>query len=480
MKNCFLLIITLVFCNQTSAQNDVLIENITILSSHLAQAQPGQNVLLSNGLITRISSDPIETDAGIQVIDGTDKFLSPGIFDSHVHVSSVPGFGFAVEERAQQQPDLIEDYFLQLPRSLLYYGVTQVLDPNPGASSDRFVNQPTRSHYFKCEVVTSTETFPYVELDSATASRLYSRYLIDTNESSANIASIVREIANSGAICLKLYFEDGYGNANNWPFLADETLSTLVEQAHDNGLMVVAHANALDMYEKALSYSIDVLAHGVWNWGEFNRSSDIPDTVASILDEIANRNIGVMPTLRIIAGIGELAIPSFSGNEEFTSTTPGTLQNWYSGPQAQWFKNDLLEAENVSPEIFLRIYRQGIVGRGARAMMYLHELDHPILLGSDTPGSPSYVNQPGLNTLRELELMAEYGIPLSDIFKSATINNASQFGVDDLYGTVEEGKIANLLLLSENPLVEIGAWNSIDTVFLDGVPINRSDLLPIN
>jgi imidazolonepropionase-like amidohydrolase len=111
-----------------------------------------------------------------------------------------------------------------------------------------------------------------------------------------------------------------------------------------------------------------------------------------------------------------------------------------------------------------------------RAAKFLHDLGHPLLLGSDTPSAPTYGNQPGYDTYREMRFMAQSGIPLDAIFRSATINNARQFKLDKDYGTVAEGKIANLLLLEENPLETVRAWSLIDKVLLRGTVIERETL----
>jgi len=111
-----------------------------------------------------------------------------------------------------------------------------------------------------------------------------------------------------------------------------------------------------------------------------------------------------------------------------------------------------------------------------RAAKYLHDLGHPMLLGTDTPSAPTFGNQPGYETYREMRMMAQSGIPLPAIFRAATINNAKQFGLDKDYGTVEAGKIANLLLLTENPLESLRAWTSIDRIILRGDVIKRESL----
>jgi imidazolonepropionase-like amidohydrolase len=99
-----------------------------------------------------------------------------------------------------------------------------------------------------------------------------------------------------------------------------------------------------------------------------------------------------------------------------------------------------------------------------------------MLLGSDTPSAPTYGNQPGYDTFKEMKLMAQAGIPLSAIFAAGTINNARQLGLDKDYGTIEKGKVANLLLLEANPLASVDAWASIDKVILRGEPIDRETL----
>jgi len=111
-----------------------------------------------------------------------------------------------------------------------------------------------------------------------------------------------------------------------------------------------------------------------------------------------------------------------------------------------------------------------------RALRYMQELGHPLLVGSDTPSAPTYGSQPGYDTYREMRLMAQSGVPIDAIFRAATLNNARQFGLAKDYGTVESGKIANLLLLRASPLQTMRAWTQIDKVILHGGMIERETL----
>jgi imidazolonepropionase-like amidohydrolase len=72
--------------------------------------------------------------------------------------------------------------------------------------------------------------------------------------------------------------------------------------------------------------------------------------------------------------------------------------------------------------------------------------------------------------------MAQAGVSMRGILEAATINNARQFGLAKDYGTVESGKIANLLLLESNPLEGVRAWSEIDLIVLRGKVIKRETL----
>lgn len=459
------------------AKNSLLIEDVTIVSSHLLAPQTHMNVLVDDGRINKISQNKI-TSYDAKII-ATGKFITPGIMDSHAHVSSIPGMGFGVEPMSLKHPKLAEAYFQQQPRSFLYYGITQVLDPNPGLSFEHFTTAENHPDYFRCEVITSKNTFPYVEKTDEQSRAMFT-YLVDENakESEDDSAeSIVQKIAKNGASCIKLYFEDGYGNANQWPILTPDTLRRIKASAEKAHLPILAHANALDMQELAFAASVDVIAHGMWNWGKHSREKELSVEIVKVLDKIIDANIGFIPTQRVIAGLGEVMQPNIGDSAEFLPITPKALLDWYKTPEAQWFKEELrIGFDGMSDESIANAFLYGRIGKGNKVINYLKQAKHPILLGSDFPGSPSFANQPGLTTFKEMKAMVSAGLSLEEVLAAATINNVKQFKMENDYGTVEVGKIANLLLLNNNPLDSIEAWNSIDTIILHGEPIARHTL----
>jgi imidazolonepropionase-like amidohydrolase len=67
-------------------------------------------------------------------------------------------------------------------------------------------------------------------------------------------------------------------------------------------------------------------------------------------------------------------------------------------------------------------------------------------------------------------------VRLGRILRAATLDNALAFGLAEDLGTIQAGKRADLLLLKENPLTKVSAYDSIETIFLHGEPIAREKL----
>jgi imidazolonepropionase-like amidohydrolase len=89
---------------------------------------------------------------------------------------------------------------------------------------------------------------------------------------------------------------------------------------------------------------------------------------------------------------------------------------------------------------------------------------------------PSYGNLPGLNGHLEIQQLQKARMSLSQIFKALTISNARQFKLDSQLGTIEPGKIANLILMKKSPLENADAYDSIVTIWLHGKAMSRDSL----
>jgi imidazolonepropionase-like amidohydrolase len=117
---------------------------------------------------------------------------------------------------------------------------------------------------------------------------------------------------------------------------------------------------------------------------------------------------------------------------------------------------------------------QLIVDKISISTNFLAKNDANLLFGTDTPASNAHTNPPGYNGYLEMQEWFKAEISLKQILTAATINNAKAFNLDKTHGSIEKGKVANLLLLDKDPLKDISAYNSIDLVIIKGKIFGRN------
>ncbi len=467
---------------------DLLIRSVTVVSAERAGPLADADVLVRDGRIAEVRQGRMDAIPGVPVLDGAGRFLVPGLMDSHVHLAVIPGLGFAGMGPATRHADLARFYETQLPRSLLYHGVTQVLDPVPlPRVVERVAASPVHPHLFHCGPAPIVGGYPLLLMPGESPARQFP-YLVDEPGSGRALPdgldpaehtpeTVVERMHADDAICVKLFFEDGWDLRSDWPLPGVETIASIVEAAHRLGMPVLAHANALDMQSLALDAGVYVLSHGLWNWGELRGQEGVPVPIRAHLDRVMASGTGFQATLRVMDGTRAMFQPGMLDEPAVAKVAPAPLLDWYRTEEGQWFRQELVDEDFEGlPDERIAEFLGRPIGQGERALRYLAEKGHPLLLGSDHPANPGHGNHPGLSTYQELEHMARTGVPLRALLEAATINNARAFGLDDRYGTVEPGKVANLLVLEANPLEEVGAFNRIEWVILDGEAIERESL----
>ena len=219
---------------------------------------------------------------------------------------------------------------------------------------------------------------------------------------------------------------------------------------------------------------VDIVAHGLWNWGDESLGEDnqIPMGVAKALDMEVENNIMYMPTLQVINGLNSLATPEFLNDAELKNVLPESLIDYYKANT----ESKYLEVFGDAPRDMIQRSFNRISAQGKAALNYLYQKNAKILFGTDTPASPTFGNPPGYNGYLEMTEMVNAGIPLGTIYQSATIKNARAFKLDSLYGGIEVGKRANILVLNQNPLEDISAYNDISIVIIQGKALDRESL----
>ncbi|MBT8182789.1 MAG: amidohydrolase family protein, partial [Eudoraea sp.] len=103
----------------------------------------------------------------------------------------------------------------------------------------------------------------------------------------------------------------------------------------------------------------------------------------------------------------------------------------------------------------------------------LHNAGIPIICGTDAGIG---VTIPGFSIHKELAFYKEAGLSNYEVLKTATVNASQTHSIMNQLGTIEKGKIANLLIVDDNPLTELSSLENPSSVFVKGRILNRETL----
>jgi Amidohydrolase family len=489
----FALLLSFVACADTASKEGTgrtWITDVTIISPEKLDNIEIGSVLIEKERIIRVDRNGGPKKAlDATVVSGKGLFLIPGLIDSHVHLAAIPGlppemsFGSADGKTA-----MIKKYFEQLPRSYLYFGYTTLVDL---AVVDRRVLENFRQEALRPDLYDCGGSLPFANgypmsfAPPEMRFRLFPNFIYDPKQASiipaeykpqdhtptVNVASVKR----SGGVCVKTYFERGFGADRNLPVMEATVLADIRRAATQADLTLMMHANSFEAQKFAVEGDVDVLAHGMWNWGGLDQQTELSREITVVLDKIAQKRIGYQATIQVLQGIRVYFDPDYLKTKAISKVIPAEMLEWFNSPEGKWFKKELISEDTPDPAVFDG-YDEAPLRRVRQVTAYLASKDANFLFGTDTPSSPTYGNLPGLNGYLEMMQLQEAGLSLKQIFRAATINNAREFKIDSQVGTIEPGKIANLVLLKKSPLESVDAYDSIVTVWIHGKQISRESL----
>ncbi len=477
----------------SSAAQDLLVRDVTVVSPERTSIAEHRDVLIRDGRIAAI--EPTSgADATVPTLDGRGRYLVPGLIDSHVHLYHATGLKRKYTARFQQ---IREAYLEQLPRSLLFFGYTSVIELNADFDVNRaFTARAVHPRLFHCgQGVVLPNGFMALEMPPGTLPSAYPNYLHDVHGSGVlpdgadaaqhTPAAVVAAIRDAGGIGVKLYYEQALWSPGGPPEFALPSVAILrevVEEAHRAGLVTILHATAPEGHAVAVEAGVDIVAHGLWDWPDV--AFDAPDTppgVTAILERQVAAGIGIQPTLRTLRNTASMFDPASLDDPRLADVLPPAHLEYLRG-EAQAQRADFVRLFGAtlpaaSDGADIRALQSAFNARYERLTGTLDASGARLLFGTDTAvGGFGWGNPPGLNGYWEMEGWERGGVGLRSIFAAATLRNAEAFGLDDELGSVEVGKRADLLLLAANPLETVTAYDSIETILLGGVPLAREEL----
>lgn len=340
--------------SEEPVEGTIAITNVRVFEGN--ELSELKTIVIEDGLISSHTS-------GETVVDGNGGTLLPGFIDSHIHLSEEIG-----EEELERMAEL---------------GITTVLDMGTAP-----------------ETINNLRELP--DLPEIFASM---------GQTALGDIEMLDDQLALGADHIKIFLEDG-PEAPSFQGIVD-----VVEAAHNNDKLVVAHVTSTENIQLAIDADVDILTHTPF--------TPLPE---SLIEEMVENDVILIPTIGMMKGVKGVVMPDDPSIEHVLTT--------------------VLNAHNA-----------GV----------------PVVVGTDSntlaPGSPApFGVEHGTGFHDELELMVEAGLTPLEVIQGATTLPSQIFNFEDR-GLIEVGRRADLVLVDGDPTVDIKAARAIKGVWIKGVQV---------
>jgi len=423
----------------------LVIRNVTLIDGTGRPAVHNATVVVEGARITQVTPQAVTTPAGAQVIDGSGKFLIPGLIDVHVHLRGGSGNWANTQPITPQQ----EQTGITALHSFLYCGVTTIFDAGNQASFIFALREKERA-----DAIVSPRIFATGGTVTSPGGH-GSPFFIESWPQDRHILD--EQIAGKPDMTKIGQDEHGWMARPMITKLPVDLLEKIIHYYHTKGIRTVIHISNERDATDAIDAGVDSLAHPVIQGPISNafvnimKVKRVPEASTLTIGESYSRLIDHpeyldQPLYRATLDAAEI--------QRLRATTAASYKTGDNWTRTQWMRV-------MTPVAQENIRKLNAIGKDI------------IALGTDLTN--------GADTQRELELVVAGGISPADAIVIATRNSARFLGKLDDLGTIEVGKLADLVLLFADPTADINNTKAIDTVVKNGRVIDRKKLdLPVN
>lgn len=415
----------------------LLFENVTLIDGTGRPPIAGAHVLVLGDRIERVARTPLQAPAGVRRIDGTGKVLIPGLMDMHIHLTGARG-GSGEDERAG----------MRALHGFLYSGFTSVYDA--GNIPEYIFGLRARE---RAGEIVAPRIFASGGVVTTPGGHGGGRGATLVDSWPEAIAALDAHLARDPDLVKITFDEHGWGTRPLIPLLDPELMARVARYINEHGVRTTVHISHEYRARQAIAAGINTLAHPIIQ-------GPISEGFVGLM---ASTGTPMVSTLTIGEGYSRLVEhPEFLDRPIYRDV----------------YEPELIRElrTTVRDEYAARTWTTWMKVMTPVAQENLRLIDAAggtIVLGSDQSSGPA--------SHRELELMVQGGIPPLEAIRIATLNAAIFLGKEREMGSVEEGKLADLVLLDGDPLVDIGNAQGVAMVVKGGVVIDRAALdLPVN
>lgn len=465
------LLFTLLFLiSSFSIYAQTYITNVTVADVEKQKLVPNQTVVITNGLISKIQSSKIKIPENLTVIDGTGKYLFPGLTDAHIHffqngglytrpdaidLRKVMPFDKEIELSHQTMEDKLRRY--------LQNGITNVIDVgstnNFLKQRDTFINADyAPSIYMTGPLLTTYEPKVYEGLED-------DEPFILTKTIEEGINGVKNQLPFKPDF-IKIWYiakADGLGvevsAKKNLPIII-----AIIDEAHKNNLKVAVHAQERITAQLAIENGADFLVHSV-------DDEILKDDFIQLLKK---NKIILCPTLKVSNGYANTLGQKLKiSTHELKTADPFQL-------------GSLLDLKHLSDTTLVNKYKiqrnseEGVATTNKRNTVSMENLkrlsDAGVLIATGTDAG-NIGTLHAASYLNELVAMQKSGMSNWQIIVASTINGAKILNKENEFGSIKVGKKANLILLNSNPVDSITNFSKIYRVINKGIVLNPETLI---
>ncbi len=426
MKTAFLLTAAFVAATPLFAQTT---SQVTVIQAGHLLDKPGQaprgpsTIIIADGKVVQVLPGIVSGPSGAHVIDLSDKYVLPGLIDSHVHLESDAGGNAALIEEVTSSDATTAYRTLGNAKKTLLAGFTTVrnLGDSTGATlalrdfaasgeilAPRIVDAgrsiSTTSGHMDGTLSIAEDLHPVLNQEN----------LCDGVESCRHAIRMqirrgvdVIKIATTGGVNSRI----GAGLGRQ---IFDDEVKALVDTAHLYHKKVAVHAHGQDGINAALAAGADSIEHG------------------TMLDD---------ESIKLFKKAGAYYVPTLS-------TVNGYIERLKANPNA------------YPPEVLEKVkWRISVTGK---SLEKAYPAGVKIAFGTDAG-----VSKHGRNA-DEFELLVKHGMTPMAAIEAATVNAAALLGVDKDVGTLEPGKAADIIAVAGDPLADVTVLKSVRFVMKGG------------
>jgi imidazolonepropionase-like amidohydrolase len=393
---------------QISAQA-ITIDNVTIVDVTNGRLQPRKTIVIEGNRIARIDNASDATHAAA-TLDGTGMFVIPGLWDMHIHA-------YFTNDTARFHST--NEVMFPL---LIVNGVTGVRDLGSNLDAILAARDSVAAH----QVIGPRMLVSGPMLDGPTT-----RYV-------AAIKVATPEEARGAVRMLK---QRGVDMIKTQSLIPKDAYFAIADEAARIGIPFEGHVpNAITGMEALNAHQ-----------RSFEHLIGVSDTATSLIAELARNHVWQCPT--VINSVGTAA--DFTSDPGVPFWPRQAVDGWRRTAATRSAATD--SAARVADERATR--RLGLIKK-------MYDLKIPFLAGTDAPQGYDLV--PGASLHRELQLFVRAGLTPLQALQTATLNPALFFDKTKEWGTIAPGKVADLVVLARNPLLDIANTRGVVAVVADG------------